>query len=157
MEDYVILLSIAMFGVFALVGMKMFQGKGKVKTKLSSAQDTLTKTYETNIDRLSVELRKQTGRASRLQALRDGELAEEEQEAPEIAGKQVTFEEITALVKTHAPKYGKMLPLVKKQVMEAVEGMSMEEVLDYVKQFTGDKQPEGGTPPESATYNPNWA
>ena len=157
MEDYVILLSIAMFGVFALVGMKMFQGKGKVKTKLSNAQDTLTKTYETNIDRLSIELRKQTGRASRLQALRDGEIAEEEQEAPEIAGKQITFEEITALVNTHVPKYAKLLPLVKKQVMDATEGMSMEEVLNYVKQFTGNQQSQGSLTPESQTYRPDWA
>ena len=153
MEDYVILLSIAMFGVFFLVGMKQFQGKGKVKTKLSSAQDTLTKTYETNIDRLSIELRKQTGRASRLQALRDGETVE----MTESDDKQITFEEVTALVKTNAPKYSKMLPLVKKQVMEAVEGMSMEEVLNYVKQFAGNQQSEGSTNPESATYNPNWA
>ena len=153
MEDYVILLSIAMFGVFALVGMKMFQGKGKVKTKLSSAQDTLTKTYETNIDRLSIELRKQTGRASRLQALRDGETVE----MTESDDKQITFEEVTALVKTNAPKYSKMLPLVKKQVMEAVEGMSMEEVLNYVKQFAGNKGLSGGVAPESVAWRSDWA
>ena len=157
MEDYVILASIMMFGGFGLLAMKMFQGKGKTKTRLNSAQDVLTKTYETNIERLSVELRKQTGRASRLQALRDGELAIEEEELTKSGNKQVTWEEIQTLVKNQAPKYAMMLPLVKKQIMQATEGMSMEEILNYVKQFTGNKESKGETPPESATYNPNWA
>jgi len=156
-EDYVILLSIMMFGVFALAGMKMFQGKSKPKTKEKSAQESLIKTYETNIERLSIELKKQVGRASRLQALRDGE-KEYIEEADEMSNKQVTFEEITALVNTQAPKYAKLLPLVKKQVMEATEGMTMEEVLNYVKQFTGNKQSEGSlAAPESIAYRTDWA
>jgi len=72
-------------------------------------------------------------------------------------GKQVTWEEIQTLVKTQYPKHAVLLPLLKKQIMEATEGMSMEEVLDYVKQFTGNKQSEGGINLQSVTYNPDWA
>jgi len=83
---------------------------------------------------------------------------EEEEEEPDGGVKPVTWQEITALVSTQYPKYANLLPLVKKQVMEATKGMSMEEILQYVKTFTGTKEPQGtSTPVESATYNPNWA
>jgi len=71
--------------------------------------------------------------------------------------KQVTFEEITALVKQSYPKYSVMLPAMKKQIMEITKGMSLPQVLDYVQQITGNKQPQAGLSPESAQYNPNWA
>jgi len=71
--------------------------------------------------------------------------------------KQVTFEEITALVKQTYPKYAPMLPLMKKQIMEITKGMSLEQILEYVKQITGNKQSEASLSPESAQYNPNWA
>jgi len=83
--------------------------------------------------------------------------AEEEEEEPDNGVKPVTWDEITALVNTQYPKYASLLPLVKKQVMEATKGMSMQEILEYVKQFTGNKQPQESPNPESVAYNPNWA
>ena len=71
--------------------------------------------------------------------------------------KGVTFEEITALVQQTYPKYAMMLPLMKKQIMEMTKGMSLDEILGYVKQLTGNKQSQGQTDPQSAEYNPNWA
>jgi len=84
---------------------------------------------------------------------------EEDQEEEEDNGvKPVTFEEITALVTAQYPKYANLLPLVKKQVMDATKGMSMDEILQYVKTFTGNKESkESPIEPQSATYNPNWA
>jgi len=82
---------------------------------------------------------------------------EEEEEEPDNGVKPVTFEEITALVDSKYPKYAKLLPLVKKQIMDATKGMSMNEILSYVKQFTGDQESEGTPNPESVAYNPNWA
>jgi len=76
---------------------------------------------------------------------------------PESSEKEVTFEEITALVQQTYPKYSPMLPLMKKQIMEITKGMTLEQVLEYVKQITGNKQPQTGVSPESAQYNPNWA
>jgi len=42
--------------------------------------------------------------------------------------------------------------------MDATKGMSMDEILSYVKTITGNKEPQG-TPndPKSVEYNPNWA
>jgi len=71
--------------------------------------------------------------------------------------KGVSFEEITALVQQAYPKYAMLLPLMKKQIMDITKGMSMDEILTYVKQITGNKQSETGINPESTTYNPNWA
>jgi len=82
---------------------------------------------------------------------------EEEEEEPDNGVKPVTWEEITALVNSTYPKYVNLLPLVKKQVMDATKGMTIQEILQYVKQFTGNKQSEGTSTPESITYNPNWA
>jgi len=83
--------------------------------------------------------------------------SEEEEEEPDNGVKPVTWEEITALVNSTYPKYVNLLPLVKKQVMDATKGMTMKEILQYVKQFTGNKQSEGTSNPESIAYNPNWA
>ena len=157
MEDIVLIALVMMTGVFALVGMRMFKPNDYRKIAKKDASDSAQKEVITSKDititTLKDELRSVMGKLTRL---RDKE-PELEQELTESDGKQITFEEITALVKTNAPKYSKMLPLVKKQVMEAVKGMSMEEVLNYVKQFAGNQQSEGSTNPESATYNPNWA
>jgi len=71
--------------------------------------------------------------------------------------KMVTFEEISALVQQTYPKYAPMLPLMKKQIMEITKGMTLEQVLEYVKQITGNKQSKGVIEPQSAAYNPNWA
>jgi len=75
----------------------------------------------------------------------------------ETAEKGVTWQQITSLVQTTYPQYSVFLPYMKKQILEMTKGMSMDEILQYVKQLTGNKQPQGGTPPESATFNPNWA
>jgi len=71
--------------------------------------------------------------------------------------KKVTWEEIQALAQQVVPQYAAMLPLMKKQIMEITKGMTTNEILEYVKQFTGNKQSKGQTDPQSAEYNPNWA
>jgi len=73
--------------------------------------------------------------------------------------RQVTFEEITTLVKQTYPKYVPMLPFAKKQIMEMTKGMSLDEVIEYVKQFTGNKQPGTADPASITTegFNPNYA
>jgi len=80
-----------------------------------------------------------------------------EEEEEDNGVKPVTFEEITALVNTKYPKYAKFLPLVKKQVMDATKGMTMQEILEYVKTFTGNQQSQESPNPESVAYNSNWA
>ena len=79
-------------------------------------------------------------------------IVEEDQEK-----KGVSFEEITALVNQSYPKYAPLLPLMKKQIMDMTKGMSLDEILNYVKTLTGNKESKGQTDPQSAEYNPNWA
>jgi len=79
----------------------------------------------------------------------------EQEEDPTQKG--VSWEEITALANQSYPKYAPLLPLLKDQIMKATKGMSMEEILGYVKQLTGNQQPKGQIDPQSAEYNPNWA
>jgi len=156
LEDQTILLIIGMIGVFSIIGAKMFnpnQAKNKVKTRKDLAIDTLDKVNDETITRLSKELKKESGRANRLQAIKDQLEGNDE----ELEGNDVTFEEIQALVKQSYPKYLPMLPLMKKQIMDLTKGMSLQQILDYVGQITGDKKPQGNTDPLSSQYNPNWA
>ena len=71
--------------------------------------------------------------------------------------KNVSFEEIQTLVKQAYPQYASFLPLAKKQIMEMTKGMSLDDILAYVGQITGNKEPKGQSDPQSAEYNPNWA
>lgn len=82
---------------------------------------------------------------------------EEDEEEPDNPVKPVTWEEITALVTTKYPQYAKALPFAKKQIMEMTKGMTMQEILEYVKQFTGNQQSQGTSTPQSIAYNPDWA
>jgi len=158
-EEWVLLVAIFMAGTFVLTGVKLFKpnsSKNKPKTRKDNANEALDKVNDETIDRLTDQLKKEAGRANRLQALKDKfeNISEDSEDSQQ---KQVTFEEIEALVKQTYPKYALMLPVMKKQIMEITKGMSLEQVLDYVRQITGDKQPSTGTNPESATFNPNWA
>jgi len=81
----------------------------------------------------------------------------EQEESTNQGGKAITFEEIQTLVSQTYPQYSKLLPLMKKQIMDMTKGMTLDEVLNYVKQFTGDQQSKGTTSETPTGYNPNWA
>ena len=164
MEDIVLISIIAMVGVFALIGARMFkpnQAKTKPKTRVEAAKDALSETYKENIDRLTLELRKQAGRANRLQALKDNEqLDEEETPTPEISsGKEATWEEIQELVKVSYPQYTKYLalPTIKEKVMEQVKGMTLAQIIQQIQSIIGGGQPQSGTAQTNEAYNPNFA
>jgi len=82
---------------------------------------------------------------------------QQDEEVDQGNEKEVTFEEITALVKQSYPKYSPMLPFMKDKIMEITKGMTLEQILDYVKQITGDKQSEGSPNKESFEWNKDWA
>jgi len=67
--------------------------------------------------------------------------------------KGATFEEIQKLVHTTYPKYDTILPLFKKQIMEGVKGMSLNEIIQYISTLTGKttQVTESGIPPFGAT------
>ena len=58
MEDYLIIVSITLVGLFSLTALKMFRPKIKVKPSIDKAKDTLSKVHEETIERLSTELKK---------------------------------------------------------------------------------------------------
>ena len=164
MEDIVLISIIAMVGVFALIGARMFkpnQAKTKPKTRVEAAKDALSETYKENIDRLTLELRKQAGRANRLQALKDNEqLDEEETPTPEISSdKEVTWEEIQALAQASYPQYARLLSLpgAKDKVMEQVKGMTIAQVIQQIQSIIGGGKPQGGIEQVDQAHNPNFA
>jgi len=165
LQDLVIVLIIGMIGVFSLIGAKMFSPNlrnSKVKTRKDTAEITLDKINEETITRLSTQLKKESGRANRLQALKDEYegIDEEEENINKINKNQVTFEEIQSLVNTKYPKYAKMLPLMKDQVMEITKGMSLDQILAYVGEITGDKKSQSGDPSaiqQGDQFRPDYA
>jgi len=159
MEDSVIIIISLALMACTLIGIKMFRGETQVKRVKKEVQESANKevisSKDMTITTLKDELRSVKGKLYKTLAL---EAEEEEEEEPDNQVKPVTWEEITALVNSTYPKYAKLLPLVKKQVMDATKGLSMEEILNYVKQFTGGQQPQATTGPTAAEpYNPNWA
>jgi len=150
MEDAFILLTIALIGVFSIIGMKMMRGdqgskKGHKEVKDTAIKD-LIESKDHTITTYKKELQMLNGKLARFRQVED--------EIEEEPGKQVSFEEITALVNQTYPQFTKLLSIFKKQVMEATKGMTLEEILNYVKQFTGNQQSTPGDP-FSASQEPS--
>jgi len=158
MELIDVLLILGVFFPCFFVGIWQLNRLNPIKKAAKAGDSSIRDLYSVYNNQVSDVLKLKDRAISSLQAkLRNFEEEEEEEES-DNSPKPVTFEEITALVNTKYPKYANLLPLVKKQVMDATKGMSMEEILQYVKTFTGNKESQGSsTPVESATYNPNWA
>jgi len=93
--------------------------------------------------------------ASLMAKLRNLEDSDEDED--QSTEKQVTFEEITALVQQTFPKYAALLPLAKKQIMEATKGMTLQQIVEYVKQLTGNQGSQAVIGPESTQYRTDWA
>jgi len=157
MELIDVLLILGVFFPVFFVGIWQLNRLNPIKKAAKAGDSSIRDLYSVYNDQVSDVLKlKDKAIASLSTKIRNFE--EDEEEEPDNGVKPVTWEEISALVTTHYPKYANLLPLVKKQVMEATKGMSMEEILNYVKQFTGDKEPKGSPiNPESASFNPNWA
>jgi len=143
MEDYVYVLLTVAVGVFFLLGLRMFKGETGSKRTKKEVKDTALKeivdSKDLTIKTYQTELRRLNGKIARLMQL-EGDF---EEEVTLDGQKPVTWEEITALVNTEYPKYKLMLPLFKKQIMQGTKGMSMQEVLNYVKQFKENKESGG--------------
>jgi len=156
MEFNDVLLILGVFLPLLLVGIWQLNRLNPNKKANKAGDSSIKELYSVYNTQVSDVLKLKDKSIASLQAkLRNFEEPNEEEEPGNE--KQVTFEEITALVKQTYPKYVTMLPLMKKQIMEITKGMTLEQVLDYVKQFTGNQQSQGAPNPESTTWNPNWA
>ncbi len=121
--------------------------------------DNLTQYREVEKGTITDILKQKDNQIKSLNArLKQFEPNEDDQEnINKINKKGVSFDEIQVLVKESYPQFSPMLPLLKKQIMEMTKGMELNEILGYVKQFTGNKQSKGNPDPQSSEYNPNWA
>lgn len=166
MEEYLIIVLTMMIGIFSIIIVKMFkpnQGKTKPKTKKEDAVQVLDDVQKETIDRLAVQLKKESGRANRLQALRNQETEVEEEPQQEIespgSGKPATWEEIQALCKASYPQYYKYLALpgIQEKVMEQFKGLTLAQIIQQIQSLTGSGQSQPGTTQTDETYNPNFA
>jgi len=159
MEEYAwILLILGMFTSTVFLSIYYKKGVNPVKKARKrneeSVYDNLTEYREVEKATITDILKQKESQIKSLNA-RIKQFEPETDEEPQKQG--VTWEEIQALVKTQYPKYAVVLPIFKKQILDATKGMSMEEILNYVKEFTGNKGSQGQTAPQSAQYNPDWA
>jgi len=142
MEDLtVVILVLGTFfpALFAAIYMK--KGLNPVKKARKNAEtslyDNLTQYREVEKSTIADILKRKDSEIKSLNVrLKQFEPLDEEDQQT----KGVTFEELQGLVQSQYPKYAVMMPLLKKQIMEATKGMTMEQILTYVKQLTGDKQ-----------------
>jgi len=158
MELNDILLFLAMFFPIFFVAVWQLNRFNPNKKAAKAGDSSIRDLYSVYNNQVSDVLKLKDKAISSLQAKLRNYESEDEEEESDNPVKPVTWEEITALVTTQYPKYASLLPLVKKQIMDATKGMTMKEILTYVKQFTGNQQSKGSsTPIESASYNPDWA
>jgi len=158
MELIDVLLILGVFFPVFFVGIWQLNRLNPIKKAAKAGDSSIRDLYSVYNDQVSDVLKIKDKVIASLQTkLRNFE-EEDEEEEEDHGVKPVTFEEITALVESKYPKYAKLLPLVKKQIMEATKGMTMNEILSYVKQFTGNQESQAAsTPLNSVAYNPNWA
>jgi len=154
--EIIMILVVVFMGIFT--AFNLIRPQNPVKKARKSAEislfDNLTDYREVEKATISDILKQKESQIKSLNA-RIKQFEPETDEEPQKKG--VTWEEIQALVKTQYPKYAVVLPIFKKQILDATKGMSMEEILNYVKEVTGNQQPQGSADPQSTQYNPNWA
>jgi len=156
MELIEVLLVLGVFLPLLLVGVWQLNRLNPNKKASKAGDSSIKDLYEVYNTQVSDVLKIKDKSIASLQAkLRNFEEIDEPQDPTNE--KLVTFEEITAIVNQTYPKYAPLLPLMKRQIMEITKGMTIDQVLDYVKQITGNKQSQAVPNPESTAYNPNWA
>jgi len=151
--------------MFALVGARIFkpgQVKSKQKKLVETATEVLDKIQLDQIERLKQQLKSESGRANRLQALKDQALKIEEPQqeiTSEGAGKPATWEEIHALAEANYPQYMKWinLPGAKEKIMEQVKGMTLAQIVQQLSSIIGGGQSKSGTTQSFEQNNPNFA
>jgi len=157
MELNEVLLFLGMFFPIFFVAVWQLNRMNPTKKAVKAGDNSIKEMYNVYNTQVSDVLKVKDKQIASLSAKLRNYEEESEEEEEDDGVKPVTFEEITALVDSKYPKYAKLLPLVKKQIMDATKGMTMQEILSYVKQFTGDQQSQESPSPESVAYNPNWA
>jgi len=116
---------------------RLIPSKKQPKQAQNSADGSVSELFAVQTEQIKEIIKSKNNQIkSYQQQLRQTDEQTETIEA-EPSGKAVTFEQITELVKMHYPQYSKMLPLFKGEIMKAVKGMTINEILGYVGSITG--------------------
>jgi len=157
MELFDLVLGLSILGVVSvmvLVTITRLSSPKKAKSKGDNSISDLYDVYNTQVkDILKIKDTQIASLTSKLKRLE----ADNSPELQESNGKDITFEEIQAIVQSKYPKASPLILLMKKQIMEVTKGMSKEQILGYVGQFTGNQESKGTSDPLSANYRPDWA
>jgi len=152
--DYVTIMSIlgVSFGGLLFIVLRFSSPKKAIKKGDSSIND-MYDVYNTQVkDILKIKDTQISSLTSKLKRIE----MEDAQIIQESSGKDITFEEIQTIVQAKYPKAAPLLLLMKKQIMDATKGMSKEQILGYVTQFTQNKEPPGGISAETFGDVKSW-
>jgi len=133
-------------------------GKKEPKKAQSSADGSVSELFAVQTEQIKEIIKSKNNQIkSYQQQLRQ----DQDENEPESSEKGATWQEITQLVQTTYPKYSPMLPLFKGQIMKAVKGMSITEIVQYIGTLSGQtgKSPlSAGSITENPQNNPSdWA
>jgi len=161
MEEYLLVILILGTLFSAIMGAVLLKrGHNPVKKARKTAElslyDNLTGYREVEKETIADILRQKDSQIKSLNARI--KLLEPELE-PELQATGVKWEEIQQLVKQTYPQYALIIPAFKGQIMKAVKGMSLNEVIQTVQSIIkgSGKSPIGTQQNDAFGNNPNWA
>ncbi len=157
MEFLDLILGLSVLGVVSgmiLVAIIRFSSPKKAKKAGDTAISEAYEVYGTQVkDILKIKDTQIASLTSKLKRIE----AQEYEETPESNGKELKYEDLTALVKAKYPKLAPLMLVFKKQIKEATKGMEMEEILGYVQQFTENKGSTSPSNEEPVEFRKDWA
>jgi len=143
--ELVILLSVMTVSAALMVGYvaKTWQNKGKKHSKVveESALQVIGDqvkemggTFKEMMEFKNKQIKSLQGQISKF-------TQDQQEDQPDSENNQVQFEDIQTLVSKTYPQYAKFLqlPFAKKEIMKATKGMTLEEVISMVEEWTGKK------------------
>jgi len=135
--------------------------KSDGKRPIKAAESSIVELYEVQTKQIKDIVEQKNKDIKSLQARLRQEVEEETPAGTAGEGEQVRYEDIKTLVSKSYPKYAKYLdlPFVKKEISKATKGMTLDEALTMVENWTGKKISRDGKS-ESGTAanedNPNY-
>jgi len=160
LNDVLLLLGVFLPVFFVVIWQlnRLNPGKKEPKKAQGSADGSVSELFAVQTEQIKEIVKSKNNQIKSLQQqLRQ----DQEESGPESSDKGATFEEITQLVQTTYPQYAPILPLFKDQIMKAVKGMSITQIVQYIGTLTGQtgKSPlSAGSVTQNPQTNPtDWA
>ena len=148
MEDLTIILLILGLFIPSFAGViwyvnRLNPSKNPTKKANQAADTSVSELYEVQTNQVKDIIKLKNNEIKSLQS----KLRIDQQEEEEIDTKdtEVQYADIKTLVKKAYPQYAKFLdlPFAKKEIMKATKGMTLDEVITMVEDWTGKKVKDG--------------